>query len=366
MKKILQFPFYAKASLVLLGLFGLLNMLYFGQHIIVPIIYAIIIAIVLSPVVDMFTRRGMNRVVAITLTILMVIFITFTIITAISLQARMFGDSFPKLIDKFNSMLDQSIIWASERFNISIPQIKAWLAETKEELLNGSRSAIGQTLLNTGSVLVVLILIPVYIFMILYYQPLLIEFIHKLFTADSQNEVAEVLTATKRIIRSYLVGLLLEFVIVAALNSGALLILGIQYAILIGIIGAILNVIPLIGGFVAVALPVIIALATKSPSSCLLVIGAYVLIQFIDNHYIIPKVVASKVKINALISVIVVLSFGALWGIPGMFLSIPLTAIIKVVFDHIAPLKPWGFLLGDTMPSLVLMKFAFKKKDKIN
>jgi predicted PurR-regulated permease PerM len=160
--------------------------------------------------------------------------------------------------------------------------------------------------------------------------------------------------------------LLLEFVIVAALNSGALLILGIQYAILIGIIGAILNVIPLIGGFVAVALPVIIALATKSPSSCLLVIGAYVLIQFIDNHYIIPKVVASKVKINALISVIVVLSFGALWGIPGMFLSIPLTAIIKVVFDHIAPLKPWGFLLGDTMPSLVLMKFAFKKKDKIN
>jgi predicted PurR-regulated permease PerM len=361
MHKLLKFPFYAKAALILLGMFGLLSMLYYGQHIIVPIIYSVIIAIVLSPVVDIFTKKGMNRVLAIGLTIILVIFITFTVIAAISMQARMFGDSFPKLIDKFNAMLDTLVAWASARFNISVPDINSWITETRAELLSGSRSAIGQTLMNTGSVLVVLVLIPVYIFMILYYQPLLIEFIHKLFTADNQNQVADVLTATKRIIRSYLVGLLLEFVIVAALNSAALLILGIQYAILLGIIGAILNVIPLIGGFVAVALPVIIALATKSPSSCIWVVVSYVIIQFIDNHYIIPKVVASKVKINALVSVIVVLSFGALWGIPGMFLSIPLTAIVKVIFDHIQPLKPWGFLLGDTMPAMQLIKFPFKK-----
>ncbi len=362
MQKFIQFPFYAKASLIVLGMFGLLSMLYLGQHIIVPVIYSVIIAIVLSPVVDLFCKKGMNRVIAIALTILLVIFITFTVIACISMQARMFGDSFPKLIDKFNSMLDGGIAWVSARFNVSVPEINTWIADTKAELLSGSRSAIGQTLINTGSVLVVLVLIPVYIFMILYYQPLLIEFIHKLFTAGNQNEVAEVLTATKRIIRSYLVGLLLEFVIVAALNSASLLILGIQYAILLGIIGAILNVIPLIGGFVGVALPMIIALATKSTTSCLLVLASYVLIQFIDNHYIIPKVVASKVKINALISVIVVLAGGALWGIPGMFLSIPLTAVVKVVFDHIKPLKPWGFLLGDTMPALLLIKFPFKSK----
>jgi predicted PurR-regulated permease PerM len=59
----------------------------------------------------------------------------------------------------------------------------------------------------------------------------------------------------------------------------------------------------------------------------------------------------------------VVIAGNALWGISGMFLSIPLLAIVKVIFDHIEPLKPWGFLLGDTMPPLLKIKI---KKLKIN
>jgi predicted PurR-regulated permease PerM len=101
----------------------------------------------------------------------------------------------------------------------------------------------------------------------------------------------------------------------------------------------------------------IVALVTKSsPMFALYVMAAYYIIQLIDNNYIVPKIVASKVKINALFSIIVVLAGNALWGIPGMFLSIPLLAIVKLLFDHIEPLKPWGFLLGDTMPTLLNIK----------
>ncbi len=73
-------------------------------------------------------------------------------------------------------------------------------------------------------------------------------------------------------------------------------------------------------------------------------------------------IVASRVKINALVSIITVLAFGALWGIPGMFLSIPLTAIVKLIFDHIESLKPWGFLLGDDIPTIGMIRFSIKKK----
>jgi predicted PurR-regulated permease PerM len=101
----------------------------------------------------------------------------------------------------------------------------------------------------------------------------------------------------------------------------------------------------------------IIAIATKSsPWFALLVLAMYVFIQFIDNNYLVPKIVASKVRINALFSIIAVIAGSALWGIPGMFLSIPLLAIIKLIFDHIEPLKPWGFLLGDTVPPLLKIK----------
>jgi predicted PurR-regulated permease PerM len=145
--------------------------------------------------------------------------------------------------------------------------------------------------------------------------------------------------------------------LVGALNITALLALGIQYAVLIGIIGALLNVIPYIGGIVAVAIPMIIALATKDSAwYAVYVLVLYYIVQLIDNNFIVPKIVASKVKINALFSIIVVFAGNALWGIPGMFISLPLLAIVKLIFDHIEPLKPWGFLLGDTMPTILKIK----------
>jgi predicted PurR-regulated permease PerM len=90
----------------------------------------------------------------------------------------------------------------------------------------------------------------------------------------------------------------------------------------------------------------------------------YYVIQLIDNNLIVPKIVASKVKINALFSIIVVIAGNALWGIPGMFIAIPMLAIVKVIFDHVEPLKPWGFLLGDTMPSLLEIAPIIKKIKK--
>jgi len=352
MNSIFKFPFYAKISLVFIGLFAFISMLCIAQRIIVPIIYATIIAIVLSPVVDFFTQKKMNRIIAIAITVLLGSLAAILFIVLLSTQIMQFSDSFGKLIESFQHLSSQLVAWVSTTFNISPRKINLWLATKNVEMLNGVVAVVEQTLINTGSVLIVLILIPVYIFMILYYQPLLLEFIHRVFNANTHADVNDVLRTTKKIIRSYLIGLLIEGLIVAALNSIGLLIIGIDYAILLGLIGAILNVIPFIGGILAVTLPIIITLATKPPSYVLLVMGAYILIQFIDNHYLIPKIVASKVKINALVSVIVVLLGGALWGVPGMFLSIPLTAIIKVIFDHIEPLKPLGFLLGNNLPDI--------------
>ena len=179
--------------------------------------------------------------------------------------------------------------------------------------------------------------------------------------------MSEIINQTKTVIQRYLVGLVIEAIMVAALDTAALLILGIEYALLIGILGALLNMIPYIGGLVAVAMPMIVALVTKSsPLYVFYVLAAYYFIQLIDNNYIVPYIVASKVKINALFSIIVVIAGNALWGIPGMFLAIPLLAIIKLICDHIESLKPLGFLLGDTMPPILKIKTIFKKKQKIN
>ncbi len=316
MKANIRFPFYAKISLIIIGIFAFIAMLFFAQKLILPIIYATIMAIVLSPIVDFLVRKKMNRVLAITLTLLFFIFATIGIVTLLCIQMVQFGESFPVLVEKFHQLADAIVVWVTNNLSISSTKIDQIITQKRNDILNESSSFIAHTLINTGSSLAVLALIPVYIFMILFYQSHLIAFIHKLFRANEYSEVDEVLTATKKIIQSYLIGLLLEALIIATLDSTALLILGIEYAILFGVMGALINVIPFVGGIMAVSLPLLIAIATKSPIYALLVVAAYMLIQFVDNHYIVPNVVASKVKINALISIIVVLAGGALWGFP--------------------------------------------------
>ena len=336
-----------------------------GQHILVPLIYAIVIAIALSPMVDFFVGKNMGRVSAIAISLTVVFLTTVIFFGLLSTQMSVFAESFPKLLDKFYEILNNTIKWCSGNFGISSQKINAYISTTKEEIMNGSRSIIGSTISTIGNALVIIFLIPVYVFMILFYRPLLLDFIRRIFGIDNQKEVNAVLNSTKNIIQKYLGALVIEAAIIATLNSVGLLLLGIDYAIILGIIGAILNVIPYVGGIVAVALPMMIALVTKSSSTYpLLVLVLYLIIQFIDNHYVIPKIVASKVKINALISIIVILIGNALWGLPGMFLSIPLTAILKVICDHIETLKPWGLLLGDTMPTMSFFKIKLQKNPR--
>ncbi len=356
-------PFYAKISLIFIGLISFIAALYFAQQIIVPVIYATIIAIVLSPLVVFFERKKMDRVLAITTSLLIFLLTTSLLIVVICSQFSMFTDTFPTLLIKFYDTLNRLGIWASEHFNISPKKVNQLIADIKTDILSYGKSSIGGTIATMGNMFILILLIPVYVFMILFYKPLLLDFIRKLFGKNNVTEVNEVLASTKTIVQRYLLALLLEAAIVATLNSVGLLVIGVDYAIVLGIMGAIVNAIPYIGGIISIALPVLVVLGTKDSSSYVLwVMAVYVVIQFIDVHYIVPKIVASKVKINALVSIIVVLSGGALWGIPGMFLSIPLTAIIKVIFDHIEDLKPWGFLLGDTIPAIRVLKIKTKEK----
>lgn len=369
MNKPLQIPFYLKVSQIILGIIALFFVLYIGQAIILPLIYALILAILMNPAVNYLLGKRVNKILAITIVLLVTTIALLALVYFISAQMVSFGEVLPQLKSKFNMLLSQSIDFISRTFNVDQKTINGWIAKGKTELSSSSSGLIGQTLSTFTDVVLVFTLLPVYIFMFLYYKPLLLEFISKLSPPENKDSVGEVLVETRLLVQSYLSGLLLEAAIVSALNALGLFILGVDYAILIGLIGGILNIIPYLGGIIATAIPMLLALATKSPTTALLVLGVYLLVQFIDNNYLMPVIVASRVRINALFSVIVVLVGGALWGIAGMFLSIPLTGLLKVIFDRVDSLAPFGFLLGDTMPKKessflkIMRRKAKEKKD---
>jgi len=359
-----KFPFSPKLSNFLIGLIALIAILYIGKSIIVPILFATIIAIMLNPVMNFFIRLRINRILAISITLIIAFLVIAALGILITSRATRFGESWPILVNKFTSLLHQVITDASGYFDINPIKIHNWISRIQNDMVNTSSAAIEKTIVIVGNGLMILVLLPIYIFLILYYKPILIEFIHRFFGINNKNQVTEIVSQTKIVVQHYLFGRLIEALIVATLYSSTLLILGIEYAVILGIIGAIVNVIPYIGGIVGVSLPVMVALVTKpTPMYAIWVLIVYYIIVLIDNHYIVPVIVASKVKLNALFSILVVLAGNAIWGIPGMFLSIPILAIAKVICDNIDSLKPWGFLIGDSMGTLIENKNDLKKEN---
>ncbi|MGZ5192146.1 MAG: AI-2E family transporter, partial [Flavisolibacter sp.] len=318
------------------------------RGILVPFSFALIIAILLNPLVNRFRNWGVGQILSIIFAMLIAVLIFGGVMYFLSSQIIGFSENFPALKEKFGTLLEQLQDWVKTAFGISIVK----QVELINEALNSSKGLIGQTVGTALGTLLVFLILPVYIFLLLLYKTLILNFLYESFAEENSKQVSDILNQTKSAIQSYMVGLLLEALVVAALNSTALLILGVKYAVLLGVIGALLNMIPYIGGLIAISLPILIATVTKDGYSTQLgIIIAYLIIQFIDNNFLIPKIVSSKVQINALVSIVFVLLGAALWGVAGMFLCIPFVAIVKIIFDRVDGLKPWGKLLGDEIPT---------------
>ena len=353
-----ELPFYLKATLILFGLVLLTYIFYTLGDILIPLAFAAFIAILLNPLVNRLQKWKVPKIPAIILSLLLAIVFVAALFYFLSTQIAQFSEGFPLLKQKFVQISGDLEQWIFEKFNISTEKQVKFI----KQALDNSQALLGQTVGTVLGTLSVVLLLPVYVFLLLFYKTLILNFFFEVFKKEHSKSVAEILRETKMAIQSYIVGLLVEMVMVAILNSAALLILGVKYAILLGVIGAILNMLPYIGGIIAIALPVLIATVTRDGYSTQFgIIIAYLVIQFIDNNIIFPRFVSVKVQINALISIVIVLLGNALWGISGMFLSVPFVAVLKIIFDRIDELKPWGKLLGDNVPTRYLGRRRNKK-----
>jgi len=356
-----EYPFYIKAPIILLGLVISVYILYVIQDILVPLAFATLIAILLNPLATRL-ERIFPKIVSISISMLIALVVIVSLFYFLSSQVAHFFDDLDAIKLKLSQLFHTTQQWLQTQFGLSSKKQVQML----NDAANSSKAMLGQTLSGVLGMLSVVLLIPVYTFLIMLYKTLILNFLFEVFSEENQSKVMEIIAETKAAIQSYIVGLLIETSIVAVMNSAALLILGVPNAILIGVIGAILNLLPYIGGIIAIALPVLMATVTLDGfTTQLLIIAAYTLIQFIDNNILVPRIVSSKVQINALISIVIVLMGAALWGVSGMFLSIPFIAVLKIVFDRIDGLKPWGKLLGDSIPTEHMGQFKRFRKRKV-
>lgn len=341
-------PFYAKTTfvLLLLALVGL--MVYFLHGILFPVYFGLLLALVLQPLIFRFKKWGIPNILAILMALMLATVIVFGILYVLITQVSSFMKDWPQLEKNFQVFISNANRWLADNFHVK----RNFLHQKVQQLSDtGGNDFVTTALFSITDILNTLLLVPLYTFLILYYRKLLMKFLIDICEVDHTPRIFEVINASKQVISSYILGLLLEMIIVTCLNTLGLWAVGAKYVVLIAIMAAILNLIPYIGMIIAGIVGVLITMSyTQNISVPIGIIAVLIVVQILDNNLIFPAIVGGKVKLNSLFSVFGVLLGGILAGISGMFLSIPTLAILKVTFDKIPHLKPWGMVLGDDIP----------------
>ncbi|MGO4292294.1 AI-2E family transporter [Chitinophaga sp. RAB17] len=342
-----KLPFNARLTFTLLSIILVIYVAHIGSGIIVPLMFAMLIAIMLLPVVHRLEKWRIPRGMAAVLAVLLFIIIIALIMTLLGKQMESFISDFPQLQQKLVLVISSTQDWVNAKFHINSSTQLSYMEKALMGTLGTATSFLSQTFLSLSSLLVFVVFVFLYAFFILFYRRLLVSFLIKIFREEHRDKLLKVIASTRSIIKSYVGGLMIEMVIVAILNTVLFLILGIKYAILLGVMAAIFNIIPYVGILTAAILIILVTLATGTPIQALQAGIALFLVHVLDSNVLFPSIVGSKVKINALITIIGVVLGNMLWGIPGMFLAIPSIAIIKIICENIEEMHPWAILLGD-------------------
>jgi len=319
--------------------------LYLGQAFLAPIVLAILFAIVIMPISNWLEKFKMHRLLSSLIALLLLLIVALTVGYYCFDQLKDLTKNMPNLeaslIEKLNQMTGQlpsairpENITGFRDFKTFIPEDITWL-----------REFFGNFLTATGEVLTILFLLPIYIFFILFYRRRVFDFIEAI-DKSSNIELAAITSESQGVVQNYLSGMGLVILIIAVMASLGLWIMDIPYALLLGIISAILTIIPYIGTFIGALIPILLALVLKD--SLWYAVGVAIMfaaIQLLENNVITPIVVGRSVNINPLAAIIILIFAGQIWGFIGLIIAIPLAGMLEIVLEHVPEARHWARLI---------------------
>ena len=358
----IKIPAYVKISHIVVAIIGAYIILDFGSDILMTFFVAMFMSFMLMPVSAFLERKGLPKWLSIIISILFAVFIIVVVLGFFAYQLFSFQADLPEL--KAQSLIRYREIqhYIETKFQFSKHEQSVWVDKKISDISKDTSIYLMSALSTTGAIVANLALIPIYIFFITYYKSKILTFIYALVETRLKRKVNFTIAKVCIVSQQYLKGLLLDILILSVLNSLGFLALGLKHALLFGFLAAFLNIVPYVGVLVGSIFPIAIALLTKdSMWYAVGAAGVCIVVQFLDNNFITPKVIGSSVSINPLAATLALLVGAKVWGIIGMILSIPATGMFKVMFDQMESLKPYGFLLGQEKRMIRRRKDGYKE-----
>jgi predicted PurR-regulated permease PerM len=322
-------------------------LLYVGKNLFIPLSFALLISFILYPFCSWLERKGLNRITSILAGITLLLGLAVGAITLLVQQFAAFVKEWPTVKIKLEESLIELSYVLKNDYAISKEQQNALLDQFINRSSGDVMGMIKDALSTSAFWLVLLILIPVFAVLILYYRNLLANVLYRIFSNERRESIMKILLLTITTYYNFIKGMAVVYIIVGILNSAGLLLLGVPHAIFFGFMAAILTFIPYVGIMVGALLPIAMAWITfNSIWYALGVVGIFAFVQYLEANVIFPIAVSNRLNINALATLVAILVGGILWGVAGMILFVPFLAITKLIADHHPKMKTWSILLG--------------------
>lgn len=336
-----------RVAYFLLAAFILGIILIEGQSLLAPMAFAALFSAMLQPVSSFLEGLFKNRIFAIFLAFLVILLPIITVMTFFSIQIASVIGNIDGLFDQILDGFETALTWLGENFGLSQVEIQSSLTENFSAILDAPLNLITSSLSSSTSIMASILICFIYTFFFLLYRSAFKNFLLTQFTQENREEARVVIYQVQRLSQQYFYGLLLVMIILGFLNSFGLLLIGIKYPFFWGFLGAVLAIIPYIGTTLGGIFPFLFSLATTDTWwQPLAVLVLYFSIQSIEGNFITPKVVGGSVKINPLAAIIALLIGGALWGVAGLILALPVVATMRTLFTHFDILKPVSELMS--------------------
>lgn len=362
--KLSSMPSIAKATQFLFFWIALVIVLYYGRVLLIPLTFAAILAMLMTPVCRKLDSLGFHRTLSSLACILILIVVFAFMLFIVFAQVNSFLQDMPMIEQKLNTMIASLHTTLEQRFDIPVEEQKQVLQKQIRNFTESSSSYIGSVATGAVGIIVNAIFIFVICFLLLFGKEKYYNFFLDLMHSTHDDVKESLLNRITLVAQKYLVGRALSMLVLFILYFIALLIIGVNNALLLSLVAALVNIIPYVGPILAGVFPFLAALvAQDSFQPAIWVVISFSVVQGIDNYFVTPFVMGGEVSLSALATILSIICGGFLWGIAGMILFIPLLSIAKIIFDHIESLKPYGYLIGDDReqtPSLQMKNWIRK------
>jgi predicted PurR-regulated permease PerM len=345
----LPHPGLARLNKILLFVILISVVLYFGRGFFVLISLAGLLAMIMTPVSNRIENHGISRVISSVISVLLIIAIFSGAIMLLSAQIGNIGKELPVILLRYEEIKLDIQTWINDSLGVSSQQLKVHASDVFRSAGSYLTSMVKSTITFIGSLFLVLI----FIFLFLMQRNKYESFVIMLYKEDKRDEAKDMVEKISKVAQQYLTGRIIAACIMGVLFLIGFLIIGLQNAVLLSLIVALMTIIPYVGALIGGLAPLFISVIDGSVNQSIWVIIIILAVNLIDHYFIEPYIVGGSVNISPFFTIFVLILGGIIWGIAGIILFLPLSGILKIIFENVEGLQPYASLIGDERDSSI-------------